>query len=91
MWKSIDNVFKDTLRAYIFGNAIHCSELQLSVGYFIYWFFYLTFSKLGLCKLKKLNFNKNETKSKMENSYIFLERPTLSFSSYKNRKLKVKL
>ena len=40
---------------------------------------------------KNINFNKNETESKMENPTHGLERQTLCFSSYKNRKLKVKL
>ena len=39
---------------------------------------------------KNINFNKNETKWKMENPTV-LERRTLCFSSCKNRKLKVKL
>ena len=40
---------------------------------------------------KNINFNKSETESKMENPTHVLERQTLCFSSYKNRKLKVKL
>ena len=40
---------------------------------------------------KNINFNENETESKMENTTHRLERRTLCFSSYKNRKLKVKL
>ena len=41
---------------------------------------------------KNINFNKNEPESKMENTPLtVLERPTLRFSSYKNRKLKAKL
>ena len=40
---------------------------------------------------KIINFNKNETESKMENPTHSLERQTLCFDSYKNRKLKVKL
>ena len=43
---------------------------------------------------QKHEFNKNETESKMENStnsFRVLERHTLYFSSYRNRKLKVKL
>ena len=40
---------------------------------------------------KNINFNKNATESKTENPHAVLERRTLSFSSYKNRKLKVKL
>ena len=40
---------------------------------------------------KNLNFNKNETELKMENPTHTLERRTLRFSSYENRKLKVKL
>ena len=40
---------------------------------------------------KNLNFNKNETKSKMENpTHSFRETNLVPFSSYKNRKLKVK-
>ena len=39
---------------------------------------------------KDINFNKIETESKMENPTI-LERQSLCFSSYKNRKLKLKL
>ena len=39
---------------------------------------------------KDINFHKNETTSKMENP-IVLEERTLCFSSYKDRKLKVKL
>ena len=39
---------------------------------------------------KNVNFNKNETESEMEN-LTHLERRTLCFSSYKSRKLKVKL
>ena len=47
----------------------------------------------SLCILlnKNINFNRNETESKMENPTPVLERKTLCFSSYKNRKLKVKL
>ena len=40
---------------------------------------------------KNINFNNNETKSKMENVNTVLERRTLCSSSYDNRKLKVKL
>ena len=41
---------------------------------------------------QNINFNKKETESKMENPpHTVLERRTLCFSSYKNRKLKVKL
>ena len=40
---------------------------------------------------KNINFNKNGTELKMGNSHTVLERRTLRFSSYKNRKLKVKL
>ena len=40
---------------------------------------------------KNINFNENVTESKMENTTHRLERRTLCFSSYKNRKLKVKL
>ena len=40
---------------------------------------------------KNMSFNKIETESKMGNPLIVLERWTLCFSSYKNRKLKVKL
>ena len=40
---------------------------------------------------KNINFNKNETESKMENIYTDLERQALCLSSYKNRKFKVKL
>ena len=40
---------------------------------------------------ENINFNKNETGSKMENPTHSLERRTLCFSSYKNRTLKVKL
>ena len=40
---------------------------------------------------KNISFNKIETESKMGNPLIVLERWTLCFSSYKNRKLKVKL
>ena len=39
---------------------------------------------------KDINFHKNETTSKMENPIVLQER-TLCFSSYKDRKLKVKL
>ena len=39
---------------------------------------------------KNINFNENETEWKIANPTI-LERRTLCFSSYKNRKLKVKL
>ena len=39
----------------------------------------------------ELNFNKKETELKMEYSTHSLERRTLCFSSYKNRKLKVGL
>ena len=43
-------------------------------------------------KQNKINVNKNKTESKMENpTHIVLERGTLCFSSYKNRKLKIKL
>ena len=48
----------------------------------------------GPCILlnKNINLNKIETESKIENpTRSFLERRTLCFSSYKNRKLKVKL
>ena len=47
----------------------------------------------GTCILlnKNINFNKNKTESKMKNRTHILERQTLGFSSYKNRKLKVKL
>ena len=39
---------------------------------------------------KNVNFNKNEKNLKMENpTYIVLERQTLCFISYNNRKLKV--
>ena len=41
---------------------------------------------------QKINFIKNETESKMENStHCSLERRTLCLSSFKNRKLKVNL
>ena len=40
---------------------------------------------------KNINFNKNETRSKMKIPQTVLERRTLCFSSYKNRKLKSKL
>ena len=40
---------------------------------------------------KNTKFNKNKTESKMENSTHNSKRPSLSFSSYKNRKLIVKL
>ena len=39
---------------------------------------------------KNINFSKNETESKMENLQPVLERRTLRFSSFKNRKLKIK-
>ena len=39
---------------------------------------------------KKINFNKNETESNTENPTHIIERRNLCFSSYKNRKLKVK-
>ena len=45
----------------------------------------------AFCRTKNRNFNKNETESKMENPNAVLERRTLWFSTYKNRKLKVKL
>ena len=38
---------------------------------------------------QKINFNKNQKESKMENT--LLERRTLCFTSYKNRELRVKL
>ena len=40
---------------------------------------------------KNINFNKNETESRMKNPTHSFKRRTLCFSSYKNRKLKVKL
>ena len=40
---------------------------------------------------KNINFNKNETESKMENLTHRFREMNLCFSSYKNRKLKVKL
>ena len=40
---------------------------------------------------KYKNFNKNETESKMENPRHSFRETNLCFSSYKNRKLKVKL
>ena len=41
---------------------------------------------------KNINFNKNQAKSKMKNpKHTLLERRTLCFSSYKNRKLKIKM
>ena len=40
---------------------------------------------------KNINFNKNETDRKWKMPHTVLERRTLCFSSYKNRKLKVKL
>ena len=40
---------------------------------------------------KNINFNKNKTGSKWKILHTVLERPTLSFSSYTNRKLKLKL
>ena len=40
---------------------------------------------------KNINFNKNKTIRKWKISHRVLERRTLCFSSYKNRKLKVKL
>ena len=40
---------------------------------------------------KNINFNKNETESKLENPTHTLERWTLCFSSRKDRELKVKL
>ena len=40
---------------------------------------------------KNINFNKNETESKMKIPYIVLDKQALCFSSYKNRKLKIKL
>ena len=40
---------------------------------------------------KYKNFNKNETESKLENPTHTFRETNLSFSSYKNRKLKVKL
>ena len=39
---------------------------------------------------KNINFSKNETEWKMANPTV-LEKRTLAFSSYKNRKLNVKL
>ena len=50
-------------------------------------------SKSSCVLLKKnINFNKNKTKSKMENpTHTVLERRTMCFSSYQNCKLKVKL
>ena len=40
---------------------------------------------------KNITFNKNETESKMENLTQSFEGQTLCFSSFKNRKLKIKL
>ena len=40
---------------------------------------------------KNINFNKKETQLKMKNSHTVLDRQTLGFSSYENRKLEVKL
>ena len=41
---------------------------------------------------QKYKFQKNETEPKMENTtHSFTEKRTLSFSSYKNRKLKMEL
>ena len=45
----------------------------------------------AFCWTKNINFNKKETESKMEKSTHILGWRTLYFSSYKNRKLKVKL
>ena len=44
----------------------------------------------AFCLKKNINFNKNETESKMESTTDSFKR-TLCFSSYKNCKLKVKL
>ena len=38
---------------------------------------------------KNINFNKNKTESKWKIPHIVLERPTLCFTLYNNRKLKV--
>ena len=40
---------------------------------------------------QNINFNKNETELKRKISHTVLERRTLSFRSYKNWKLKVRL
>ena len=40
---------------------------------------------------KNINFNKNETELKWKIQHIVLERQSICVSSYKNRKLKVKL
>ena len=47
----------------------------------------------SLCFLlnKNINFNKNETESKMKNPHTLLERWVWCFRLYKNRELKVKL
>ena len=45
----------------------------------------------AFCWTKNINFNKKETESKMEKSTHIFGWRTLYFSSYKNRKLKVKL
>ena len=45
----------------------------------------------AFCWTKNISFNKKETESKMEKSIHILGWRTLYFSSYKNRKLKVKL
>ena len=64
-----------------------------SCGMWLFYYFnfernYDAFKSKSPCMLlnKNVNFNKNETESKIENP-----RGTLCFSSYKNRKLKVKL
>ena len=65
------------------------------------WFFYyfnldrsydvLKSSSTCFLLSKNMNFNKNETASKVENpTHAFREKKTFGFSSYKNHKLKVK-
>ena len=68
---------------------------------YVCFFYYFNFEKTyevlkskSPCILsnKNINFDKNETESKMENpTHTVFDRGILCFSSYKNRKLKVKV
>ena len=76
-----------------------CQFLGSSSSCSYHWIFYNIYfernydvlKSKNLCFLlnKNINFNKNETKSEMENPTV-LEKWTLVFSLYKNYKLKVK-
>ena len=72
-----------------------CCNLKIrSLGakLFVSFLLFYVWKELWRFKVNKnINFNKNEMESKMENPTHFLERWALSFSSCKNRGLKVEL